>query len=110
MSSLAHDAARIVDQELLNLPITETQFAAEILFRTAHCAGGAHQVAAVGRPGGQILVDHNPLVADRVLAWALPCPADCIGYDKRPIESAAFEIVAEGDKWHVDAVGDEPDH
>jgi hypothetical protein len=106
----AHDAARVVKKELLDLPITVAQFAAEILFRTAHGAGGTHQVAPVGRPGGQILVDHNPLVANRVFAWTLPCPADRIAYDKCPIESATFEVIAEGDKWHMDAVGDEAEH
>jgi hypothetical protein len=66
-------------------------------------------MAAVGRPGGKILVDDDALLTDGVFAGSESGAANCVGYDKRAIEPAAVEIVAKRDKRNVNAVGDETD-
>ena len=89
--------------------VIKPQLTTQILRRALHRAGGADQVAAVGRPGGQVLVDDHAAVAERVLAGTQSRTANRVRHDERAVEAAAFEIIPKGDKWHVHAIGDKTD-
>ena len=73
--SMLPRSSRILDQQLLNLrlvevPVHRAEFSAERGIVPAEPT----EMAAVGRPGGQVLVDDHASVADVILAGPEPAP------------------------------------
>ena len=81
----------------------------QVVSHMFHRACRANQVAAVGRPGGQIFVDNNSPAPQSILARPQASARHGVGDDKRPLNTATAQVVAQRRVRYVDAVGDESD-